>query len=71
MATRKVSKVWVGIFGVMIATTMGAQVIRTAPAGQTSAIIVGCEGLLLAGLRNELQREKRGSKTEQQKPPAP
>jgi hypothetical protein len=59
----------------MIATTMGAQVIRTAPAGQTSAIIVGCEGLLLAGLgaglRNELQREKRGSKTEQQKPPAP
>jgi hypothetical protein len=77
MATRKVSKVWVGLFGIMIATTVGLQVhaVRAAIPGQSNAIYVGCGGLLLAGLGagllDELQGAKAGSAPKQPKPPTP
>jgi NADH:ubiquinone oxidoreductase subunit F (NADH-binding) len=75
MTRRAASNVWAGFYGLMIATTLGAQVVHTAPAGRRSAVIVGCEGLLLAGLGagllDELQGKKSGPKAKPPLPPAP
>ena len=73
--SRKVSKLWVGLFGLMIATTTGLQVARSISAGRSDAALVGVECLALAyfgaGLRNELHGSKPGLKAEEPNPPIP